>query len=659
MHSAWNDSEAAACGEDVLLLRVYTSQLLGLEPSLVLHGGGNTSVKARVRNIVGDEEDILYIKGSGWDLATIKAGGFAPTRLHTLQKLADLAALSDSDMMRELKAACTHPAAPTPSVEAILHAIMPLRFVDHTHADAVVAISNTPDGETVLRELYGDEVLILPYVMPGFVLAQQVRQATANVDWKKLKGIILLHHGVFTFADDARTSYENMIALVDTAERYLQTQAVWSNAKKSSCQVVDENYREVAALRKQLSTLAGKPMLVQWDISDEAVGYSALDHIQCVATRGPLTPDHVLHTKRTAMVIDGDIPAALQDFSTAYATYFERNGTDHLTCLDTAPRVGVWRNRGMLYAAFNEKRLRIVRDIATHTRRAVQWAEALGGWQALPEKDIFDLEYWELEQAKLKSPTAAPWLEGKVALVTGAASGIGRACVELLQQQGACVLALDINPAVSSLFSAASVQGVLCDVTNAQQRMAAIHTAIQQWGGIDLVISNAGNFPASVLLENLDEAVLHKSLDLNFSAHALLLRDCLPFLREGVAPAVVVVASKNVPAPGPGALAYSSAKAALTQMVRVTALEWGRYGIRINAVHPNAVFDTAIWDEKTLQARAAAYGLSVQDYKTANVLKREVTSAQVAQTILALCSDNFACTTGAQVPVDGGNERVI
>lgn len=662
MHSAWNDSEAAACGDD-LGLRVYTSRLLGREPSLVLHGGGNTSLKAKVRNIVGDEEDILYIKGSGWDLATIGAAGFAPAKLNILQRLAALTALSDSDMMRELKAACTNPAAPTPSVEAILHAIIPSRFVDHTHADAVVAISNTPNGEDILRSIYGDDVLILPYVMPGFVLAQQIFNATRTVDWSALKGIVLLHHGVFTFHENAKVSYENMVTLVDRAEQYLQEKNIWSCAHRAAYDPVSEDFLQLASMRKNVSMIVGKPMQARWDLSETAIGYSAIDNIDDIATRGPLTPDHTLHTKRTAMVVDNS-NSAVDIFAQQYREYFDKHSqfyknSGDLTCLDAAPRVGVWKNRGMLYFAPNVKRLQIVQDIASHTCRAVQWGEAMGGWQALPEKDIFELEYWELEQAKLKSSTTAPEMEGKVAIVTGAASGIGRACVELLVKRGACVVALDINPDIVKQFPAASVLGLVCDVTNGSQLRDAVQHAVRHFGGIDLLISNAGFFPKSAVLNQLTDAVLAQSLQLNFTSHFALLRECIPFLRVGCDPAVVMVASKNVPAPGPGAMAYSSAKAALTQMVRVAALELGQYGIRVNAIHPNAVFDTAIWDETTLQARATAYGMTVVEYKTSNVLQREVTSAQVAKSIVALCGEEFFCTTGAQIPVDGGNERVI
>lgn len=658
MENRWDAVSAKLAGEDGLSQRVYSSRLLGMEPTLVLHGGGNTSVKTTEQNILGDAVETLWVKGSGWDLATITAKGYAPTRLQDLQRLAALPSMTDTDMMRELRVACTDPAAPAPSVEAILHAIIPLRFVDHTHADAVVAISNTPQGETHLRDLYGDDVLILPYVMPGFILAKQVYEATQNLDWRAIKGIILLHHGVFTFSDDAHTSYANMIELVNKAERYLQTKTAWDAVASGEYTPTVHDLQSLAAMRQRVSAVAGRPMLAMWDIKPDAVGYAALENVEVIATRGPITPDHTLHTKPVPMVFQAATGLAVDRFADAYRAYFSRHAKDGLVCLDSAPRVGVWRDKGMVYFAQNAKRVGIVRDIATHTRRAVQWGEVLGGWTALPEQDLFELEYWELEQAKLKSQASMPSMEGRVALVTGAASGIGKACVEALMKQGAAVLALDINPSITTLF-APPVMGMVCDVTCSEQVQQCVAAAVMQYGGIDMLVSNAGCFPASAPVAALSMEALQTSLSLNFTSHLAVLQACEPFLSVGIDPAVVIVASKNVPAPGPGAAAYSTAKAALTQLARVTALEWGEKNIRVNVVHPNAVFDTAIWDAGTLQKRAEAYGLSVDAYKTNNVLQCEVTSARVAAVVMQLCSPVFACTTGAQIPVDGGNDRVI
>jgi len=660
MLNRWDEAEAQRFAADSTLgLRVYSSQLLGRDADLVLHGGGNTSVKGIHTNVFGSKEDVLYVKGSGWDLQTIAAAGFAPVRLQYLQTLAALPSLSDTDMMRELRIALLDPSAPTPSVEAILHALIPLRYVDHTHADAVVAISNTPNGEATLKEIYGDEVLILPYVMPGFILAQQVHEATKGLDWAKLKGIVLLHHGIISFDDDCKSSYDTMIELVSRAEDYLQDKgAIGSHASKCySASATD--YKQVAALRHQASAMFGAPMLVRWDSTEAAVGFSALENVGAIASRGPLTPDHSIHTKPFGAMFSSDPAQELAKFRDSYSEYFDAHAADYHTCLDHVPRYGVWQDKGMVYLAPNSKRLGVVADIIEHTRKAVQWGEHLEAWEALPKQDQFDLEYWELEQAKLKRSQSSPEFEGRVVLVTGAASGIGKACVEAFVARGASVVALDISAELLGVWNSPQVLSVCTDVTDAKQLDAAIEKGVAYFGGIDIVVSNAGSFPVSKKIEEMDDDTWEHSLTLNLSAHMKLLRQCTAYLTLGIDPSVVFVGSKNVAAPGPGASAYSVAKAGLAQLARVAALELGGKGIRVNTIHPNAVFDTGIWTDEVLAQRAKHYELSVDEYKRNNVLGTVIASSDVAAMAVAMAGDTFSCTTGAQVPVDGGNDRVI
>ena len=663
MQNRWQDSDAKACSDSDLALRVYTSRLLGQDADLVLHGGGNTSVKSVSRDIFGKAQNTLYVKGSGWDLKTIEAPGFAPCDLGYLQQLATLDFLSDSEMMRQLRLSLLDPGAPTPSVEAILHAIIPFKFVDHTHTDAVVAVSNTPDGEGLLAELFAGEVLILPYIMPGFVLAQQVWQQTRDMDWSGVKGIFLMHHGLFTFHDDARTSYDNMIELVNRVEDFLQQKNLFDNLATADYEPVSEDFLQLAAMRKQVSELAQRPMLANLDSGKKAAGFASLDNVVGIAVRGPITPDHTIHTKLVPAILGSDPVADIKQYAQDYHLYFDRHCPEdndgNLTCLDPAPRYAVWLGKGLVSYAQNIKRLQVISDISDHTIKAIQWGEGLGGWQALPENDLFEVEYWELEQAKLKKAGTPPPMEGKVALVTGAASGIGRACVEELLSAGACVLALDIKPETVTLFDTPQVLGMTCDVTDQNAVADCIQSAVAAFGGLDIIISNAGTFTPSSTIAEMDDVHWHDSLALNLTSHMTLLRSALPYLVQGIDPAVVIIASKNVPAPGPGAGAYSAAKAGLTQLARVAALELGADGIRVNVLHPNAVFDTGVWTEETLQQRAAHYGLSVEDYKQNNVLCKEVTSKDVARLARLFAGNDTACTTGAQVPVDGGNERVI
>jgi NAD(P)-dependent dehydrogenase (short-subunit alcohol dehydrogenase family) len=303
--------------------------------------------------------------------------------------------------------------------------------------------------------------------------------------------------------------------------------------------------------------------------------------------------------------------------------------------------------------------MKIIEDITNHTMKAIHQAEQLGGWRALPQKDLFEMEYWSLEQAKLKKAGKAKVMQAKIAIVTGGASGIGKACVEMLIHEGAVVTALDINPAIKDLFSSSSVLGVQCDVTDEAQLKNAIHQTVTHFGGIDMLVLNAGIFPKSMTIKDMDSNTWSKCLDINLTSQQRLMQMTIPYLELGIDPAIVIVGSKNVPAPGPGASAYSVAKAGLTQLARVAAMELGPKGIRVNTVHPNAVYDTAIWTEEVLQARAKHYGLTVEEYKTNNVLKREVTSQDVANLVICMLGPVFGKTTGAQVPIDGGNERII
>ncbi|MFQ5643333.1 MAG: bifunctional aldolase/short-chain dehydrogenase [Thiogranum sp.] len=660
MDNRWRDADAADFADDPLQLRVYTSRLLGQDPALVLHGGGNTSVKINRRDFFGESESLLYVKGSGWDLATIEAAGFPAVKMDVLLKMAQLDHLSDADMVRLQRTAMTDPAAPNPSVEAILHALIPFTFVDHTHADAVVTLSNTPDGEQLLRELYGERMLIFPYVMPGFILARDIYQRTRDIDWSQYDGIILLHHGVFSFADDARESYERMIGIVAKAEDCIRDRgAVLELDATTGTPGSEPDIPGLAAIRRCVSGIRGQASLCRLTQDPLSLTFSRHRELARIATQGPLTPDHVIRTKRIPALLNEDPVAAIEDFAGAYRRYFEKNKTAGLTCLNPAPCWAVWPGTGTLKFAATAGELGIIDDINRHTMASILLAEQLGGWCALPEKDIFELEYWELEQAKLKKSKKAADLQGKIALVTGAASGIGKACVEVLLAQGAVVAALDIDPAVETLFAHRAVIGRVCDVTDTAQIHAALRALVTGFGGLDILVSNAGTFPLSASIEELDENSWDASIAINLSSHQRVLSACIPLLKLGVDPAVVFIASKNVPAPGPGASSYSVAKAGMTQLARVAALELAGDGIRVNTLHPDAVFDTAIWTDEVLEKRASHYGLSVQEYKTKNLLKTEVRSTDVAGLVCALAGPLFARTTGAQIPVDGGNDRVI
>ncbi len=656
MNSKWSKSESEQFVDDVNQ-RVYTSRLLGRDKSLVLHGGGNTSVKTIEKNAVGDAEGILHVKGSGWDLEKIEAEGFSPVRLEYLKRLANLRGLSDPEMVNELVTHLTRASAPVPSVEAILHAILPYKYVDHTHADAILTITNTADGEARIREIYGDEVVVIPYVMPGFDLARSVAArfpAQANA---RTIGVVLLNHGIFSFGQSAKESYDRMIALVDRAERYLRGHRAWELAWPEASPERSAAL-ELARLRREISRVAGFPVVMLRRADPKSLAFARRGDVATVSQQGPATPDHVIRTKRLPM-LGRDVAGYVAEYARYFAEH-EPQARERKSMLDPAPRVVLDPEFGLCAIGRSAKDAWIVAEIYDHTIDVILRATALGGYRALPAKDIFDVEYWDLEQAKLKKAGKPPAFAGEVALVTGAASGIGRACVDALLARGAAVVGLDIDPGITSLHARTDYLGIVCDVTSVDSLQAALARCVDGFGGLDMLVLNAGIFPGGCRIDALSPEEWRRVMQVNLDASFDLMRQAHPLLK--LAPRggrVVVIGSKNVPAPGPGAAAYSVSKAALNQLARVAALEWGADGIRVNSLHPNAVFDTGIWTEEVLAARARHYGISVEEYRKNNVLRVEVTSRDVAELAAELCGPAFAKTTGAQIPVDGGNERVI
>jgi rhamnose utilization protein RhaD (predicted bifunctional aldolase and dehydrogenase)/NAD(P)-dependent dehydrogenase (short-subunit alcohol dehydrogenase family) len=658
MKNLWDPIEANKCQSD-LEQRVYSSRLLGRDATLVLHGGGNTSVKVRERNVLGEEEEILYVKGSGWDLETIQVEGFVPVRMAHLLKLAKVDALSDPQMVNELASQVTRAGAPAPSVETILHAVLPHKFVDHTHADAVLAITNTASGEARIREIYGAEVLILPYVMPGFDLAKACARKFETEAKPSTIGMVLMNHGIFSFGATAEESYGRMIALVDRAEKHLKRHNAWDLAIAET-QYSEKPVRlEIATLRRDVGLTAGSAVVMSTYSDPQSLAFARAADVRDVSQQGPATPDHVLRTKRLPM-----LGRNVQAYAEAYREYFSRNAAsakEPKTMLDPAPRVILDIEFGLCCAGRSAKEARVARDLYSHTIDVISRAEALGGYRALSEKELFEFEYWDLEQAKLRRAGMPSVFGGEIALVTGAASGIGRACVEALLRRGAAVVGLDIDPNVATCAgSRPDYLGLHCDVTSEGAVANALEAGVRAYGGLDMLILNAGIFPAGTPIEKLGTEEWRTVLSVNLDANLSLMRECYPLLK--LAPTggrVVVIGSKNVVAPGPGAAAYSASKAALTQLARVAALEWGGAGIRVNTLHPNAVFDTGLWTEEVLKARAESYGLSIEAYKRNNVLKTEVRSMDVGELAAELCGPTFAKTTGAQIPVDGGNDRVI
>ena len=595
--------------------------------------------------------------------------------------------ISDLELIRQQRLAMTNPDNPRPSVETLLHAIIPFVWVDHTHADAVVTITNTPFGEDLISNLYGDRILVIPYYKPGFKLARNVFKVTKNLDWNKFEGMVLLNHGIFTFGNSARESYERMIDLVSKAEKFLK-----NNTSLPTCESNDlsqENNFEkreffeshdllkLASIRKKVSLIGGIAMVANLNFSREALNFANLPNVKEISNRGPITSDHLIRTKPFPAVLDTkNFELSLENFSLEYEAYFERqtkglNSNEIPSRLDSAPRWAIWPGKGTVSFGKNLTELGIVKDIAEHTVKAIQKAENLnakgysGGWQPISEKHLFEAEYWELQQAKLESRNISQYckndfleFEGKIAIVTGAASGIGLASAKELFKRGSAVVGLDSNPEISKMFLDSGIVGIHCNVTNLDAIKAAVSKTVSLFGGLDILVLNAGTFPAGKEIDEMDEKTWSDSIAINLTAPQQLLKVSVPFLKKGIDPAVIFMASRNVHAPGAGASAYSVPKAGQTQLARIAALELGKFGIRVNVLHPDCVYDTGLWSKKVLESRAEKYGISVKEYKSRNILKKEVTSKEVSEMVAVVSGPVFSKTTGAQIPIDGGNERV-
>jgi rhamnose utilization protein RhaD (predicted bifunctional aldolase and dehydrogenase) len=390
LKNLWDDKKANALVSD-LDMRVYTSNLLGESDELVLHGGGNTSVKSLV-----DSHEILFVKGSGWDLVSIEAKGFAPVKMDALLDMAKFKSLSDSEMVRGQKEAMTDKEAPNPSVEAILHALIPFKFVDHTHADSVVTISNSKNGKKYIAEIFPN-FLIIPYVMPGFILAKKIYDMTIDFDWDNCEGIILHNHGIFTFDDDAKKSYTKMIDAVSKAEDFLDKFAsIKFKDLKPSTTLDLELLKELIEIEKN------HEVVMRVDQSPLALTYVSTPNLPTVSTRGVLTPEHIIRTKREPLVLENeDIKEALEDYIDRYNSYFNSFSSSQIA-LNPAPNYVVAKGFGLIYLGKTQKEVDIIADVIEHTMMAVLRADKLGGYESISLKDSFDMEYWELEQAKLK-----------------------------------------------------------------------------------------------------------------------------------------------------------------------------------------------------------------------------------------------------------------
>ena len=677
MQSRWNDISALDAVEtyaekgvsEDLALRVYTTRLLGRDPLLVLHGGGNTSVKTRAKDDVGVEHEVIAVKGSGWDMAEIEPQGMPAVKLEPLRRLRALSALSDEAMVNVQRLNLLDASAPNPSVETLLHAFLPHKFIDHTHAAAVLSIVDQPDGEALAREVYDGRMGIVRYIAPGFGLAKAAAEVFEQDE--NVEGLILHKHGIFTFGETAREAYERMIEMVSLAEsRLRQGRPVVFQARTLADELAE--VAEIAPIiRGAVALPADKPggeptrFVMTFRTGPEILAYVNGAELADYSQRGVVTPDHIIRTKNTPLVVSPPEPGrldefarhvkqAVAEFSAGYDSYFGRENEKVggiKSKLDSAPRVVLVPGLGLFGIGRSAKDADIAADLAENTVRVVTDAEGIGRYEPLPESDLFELEYWSLEQAKLKGAVVKP-LTGQVALVTGAGA-IGSATAKALAAEGAAVAIVDIyGDTARKVAKSFKGLGLQCDVTKPEEVRDAFAKLIERFGGIDIVVSNAGAAWQGRIGDVSDE-LLRQSFELNFFAHQTVAKEAVRImLKQGSGGALLFNLSKQAVNPGANFGPYGLPKAAAMLLMRQYALDYGKDGIRSNGVNADRVRSGLLTDVM-IADRAKARGVSEGEYMSGNLLGREVLAEDVAQAFVALAKARK--TTGHIEAVDGGN----
>ncbi len=678
MKNLWSDKDAKAAikhyaargvGED-LALRTYTTRLLGGEPKLVQHGGGNTSVKTVVKDQTGENVAVLCVKGSGWDMATIEPPGLPAVRLKPIQKLYALKSLSDEDMVNIQRGNLIDAASPNPSVETLLHGFLPQKFIDHTHSNAVLALVDRPDGEALARDVYGERAAVVPYIMPGFDLAKACKDVFDK--HKPRDGLVLLKHGIFSFGATAREAYDRMIELVTLAEKRLargkQSKPVQVKLPKTLAAAAEiaPVLRGIVATPLDKNEGSWSRFILEHRNTPRVMEFAGGREIARYGRAGVATPDHVIRTKPWPLILPAPDSGKLNQFAAAgraalekyqadYRKYFERHNARAMPkkkALDPMPRVIVAPGVGLWGLGATAKDARIAADIAETWIDVVLDAEATGRFESIAEGEIFDMEYWSLEQAKLGKSAEKP-LQRQVAVVTGGAGTIGAAIGTALQKQGAEVVLLDLDAgAAQTAAKKLGGLGLGCDVTDRASVDAAFARAVAAYGGVDIAVSNAGAAWQGRIGE-VDDATLRKSFELNFFAHQYVAQAAVKVMRaQGMGGALLFNVSKQAVNPGPNFGPYGLPKAATMALMRQYAVDYGAEGITSNAVNADRIRSGLLTDA-FVKSRARARGLSERDYMAGNLLGREVRAEDVAEAFVSLALARK--TTGAVLTVDGGN----
>ena len=679
MQSRWDD--AAVKGKGDLDQLIVASRLIGAEESLVLWGGGNTSVKVRAPDFRGRETDVMFIKGSGSDLKTIESKHFAGVALEDVRPLLNRQGEMDDDAMVAYLANClTDPKAPRPSIETLLHGFLQHKFIIHTHADLIQALTNNERGEEAVKACFGDAAVAVAYWRPGFRLSRMVNDAVKAAPGARF--LILRKHGLITWGQTAKEAYERTIEAITLVERYIEANGKGKDpAEDRSVAPLPQDartrlYAAVApALRGTLGR--GKRLVLRFDDGDDILAFVGCKDAKELSQVGPATPDHVLSTRVWPAFVDwkpadGEealgpaLAEAAQRWLQRDEGYYSGHSDGKLARLDAYPRVVLIPGLGMVTAGPDARRTRVIADIYHHTISVIRHAERLAPYVSLTEAEAFGVDYWPLELYKLTLAPPEKEFSRRVVVVTGGGSGIGRVSAVRFAEAGAHVVVTDIVEAaaeqvadeISKRFPDRAL-GVELNVTSEASVKGAFDEAVAAFGGVDVVFSNAG-IAISAPIESMPLAEWQRSHDVNTTGHFLVAQAALKIMRkQGLGGSIVFNASKNVTAPGKDFGAYSASKAAAAQLCRIVAIEGADFGVRANMVNPDAVFQgTALWSKEMRENRAKAQGIAPEKveefYKNRSLLKQPVLPEDVAEAVLFLASDRSAKTTGAMLPVDGG-----
>jgi len=646
-----------------MALRVYTTRLLGRNSELVLHGGGNTSVKTSVKDIDGKKYDVLCVKGSGWDMAEIEPEGLPAVKLQPLLSLKSKKKLSDEDMVNYQKRNLINVKSPNPSVETFLHAFLPFKFVDHTHSDAIMNVTNRPGGLNFCKKIFGNKVSIVPYVMPGFGLAKKINEVYSKNP--NINCLILLNHGIFTFADNAKEAYVLMIKYVSKAEKAIKKLKSKKIKQIKNYPVKFTPDEAAPVIRGLLSENKDEKFIINYRLNQKLKYFINGKNVKTYSSKGTATPDHVIRVKPFPLIITPKKNSTIEEFKIIakksfdnyrkkYINYFNVNKNKvkgKKIMLDTSPRVILVQNVGLFSVGKDLKSAKIAGDLTETNAKVISSVEETSTYKFIPEKDLFDVEYWSLEQSKIKKQKKI--LEGNVVVITGSTGTIGFETYKIFKNYGAEVVLLDFNrKKIKELQSKIKDTCIYCDVTNKKSVENAFKKICKKFGGIDILISNAGNAPSGTIAEVSDQ-LLRKSFEVNFFSHQNCASEAVKIMKkQNINGCLLFNISKQSVNPGKNFGPYGLPKSALLSLCKQYAVDYGSYGIRSNGVNADRI-RSGLMTDKMIKNRANARSVTTENYMRGNLLLNEVKAEDVAKAFFHLATSKK--TTGAVLTVDGGN----